>query len=131
MSKDSKFFPSTSGANALQVENENIKESEDELLNSMIDENMAINSLPENKAQNEIENTLILNNEMQPNIDEKADNNISENLNGLENFELGDESPQLFNSGNDIINEQNDENLDEEKEESELEIPAFLRRQKN
>ena len=97
----------------------------------MIDENMAINSLPENKAQNEIENTLTLNNEMQPNIDEKADTNISENLNGLENFELGDESPQLFNSDNDIINEQNDENLDEEKEEDELEIPAFLRRQKN
>ena len=31
----------------------------------MIDENMAINSLPENKVQNEIENTLILNNQMQ------------------------------------------------------------------
>ena len=132
LNNNSNFFPSTSGANALQVENENIKESEDELLNSMIDENMAINSLPENKVQNEIENTLILNNQMQTDIDEKADNNnISENLNGLENFELGDDSPQLFNSGNDIINEQNDENLDEEKEEDELEIPAFLRRQKN
>ena len=41
----SNFIPSTSGANALQVNNEDIKETENELLNSMVDENMALSSL--------------------------------------------------------------------------------------
>ena len=45
-SGSSNFISSTSGANALQVENEEIKNSENELLNSMVDENMAVNSLP-------------------------------------------------------------------------------------
>ena len=53
--------------------------------------------------------------------------------NGLENFEIEEETPELFNSGN-------EENLSEESlesketdniDEDDLEIPAFLRRQKN
>ena len=51
--------------------------------------------------------------------------------NGLENFDLSNESPQLFNSDNEIMNENTNESLEKEIEEDELEIPAFLRRQKN
>ena len=132
LNNNTNFLSSTSGANALQVENENIKESENELLNSMVDENMAISNLSENQKESEIDNTLVLGNETQTNIEEKIDHDsVSENLNGLENFELGDDSPQLFNSDNDIINETKEDNFNEEKEEDELEIPAFLRRQKN
>jgi len=132
LNNNANFLSSTSGANALQVENENIKESENELLNSMVDENMAISNLPENQKESEIDNTLVLDTETQTNIEEKIDHDsVSENLNGLENFELGDDSPQLFNSDNDIINETKKDNFNEEKEEDELEIPAFLRRQKN
>ena len=58
----------------------------------------------------------------------KTSNNIT---NGLENFELGEESPQLFNNDTEIGNEVKEQILDTESEEDELEIPAFLRRQKN
>ena len=68
-------------------------------------------------------------------LDEKTDENENdnnlENNNGLENFELGNESPQLFNTDNNFIDEDNQENSRKDTEEDELEIPAFLRRQKN
>ena len=55
---------------------------------------------------------------------------IKENSNGLENFEFNeDETPELFNSDeqeNSITSHQ-----EETEEEDDLEIPAFLRRQKN
>ena len=54
--------------------------------------------------------------------------------NGLENFEIEEETPELFNSGNEensssdeILENKETDNLDED----DLEIPAFLRRQKN
>ena len=51
----------------------------------------------------------------------------------MENFEIEEETPELFNSGHEV-------NLSEESlasketdniDEDDLEIPAFLRRQKN
>ena len=60
----------------------------------------------------------------------KYEEHTSEN-NGLENFELNDDdTPELFNSEtNDEISSSSEEiNSDEEED---LEIPAFLRRQKN
>ena len=79
------------------------------------------------------------------NIEENSDTLVLENehqkeekdSNGLENFELEDDTPELFNSNNDLETESNDQGFssftDEEKknEEDDLEIPAFLRRQKN
>ena len=59
------------------------------------------------------------------------DNQDQEHSNGLENFELSEESPQLFNNLNEVKNETEEENFNSETEEDELEIPAFLRRQKN
>ena len=64
------------------------------------------------------------------NIEEK------ETSNGLENFGIDSDVPELFNSENTSSSEEEfssfekDENS-EESEEDELEIPAFLRRQKN
>ena len=61
---------------------------------------------------------------------EKDETNHSEPSNGLENFGLQEEgSLELFEDSNETQN-----NLSEEEkdiEEDELEIPAFLRRQKN
>ena len=57
--------------------------------------------------------------------------NDNENSNGLENFELSEESPQLFNDHYETENETKEKNLNLETDEEELEIPAFLRRQKN
>ena len=61
----------------------------------------------------------------------REDNPSQENSNGLENFELSEESPQLFNNPDKTENETKAVNFNSESEEDELEIPAFLRRQKN
>ena len=56
--------------------------------------------------------------------------------NGLENFDFSEETTELFNSEN--SNNENSEDsfissdtTETKEEEDELEIPAFLRRQKN
>ena len=53
--------------------------------------------------------------------------------NGLENFEIEEETPELFNSeGEDTLTNETLESKETENfEEDDLEIPAFLRRQKN
>tara|TARA_B100000941_G_scaffold180280_1_gene129266 strand:+ start:631 stop:2094 length:1464 start_codon:yes stop_codon:yes gene_type:complete len=131
-SNQSEILSNTRGANALKIDSENIKDSEDELLNSMVDENMAIDlnndiSSTTSAASDKdsiSENTMILDN---PAEDNSNDN--QENYNGLENFELRDETPNLFNNEE---NENKIEKLDQNfEEEDELEIPAFLRRQKS
>ncbi len=130
--KQSEILSNTRGANALKIDSENVKDSEAELLNSMVDENMAIDqnndiSSVTSDASDEdsiSENTMILDN---PAEDNSNDN--QENYNGLENFELIDETPNLFNNEE---NENKIEKLDQNfEEEDELEIPAFLRRQKS
>ena len=131
-SNQSEILSNTRGANALKIDSENIKDSEAELLNSMVDENMAIDlnndiSSVTSAVSDEdsiSENTMILDNPAEDNFNENQ-----ENYNGLENFELRDETPNLFNNEeNENKIEKFDQNLDEEDE---LEIPAFLRRQKS
>ena len=101
----------------------------------MIDENMAVSSLSSDDPTSEVGNSINTNEEIPLNLEEPSKNNkdINNNVNsnGLENFELIEDSPQLFNSDNESINEKKDENQDLGTEEDELEIPAFLRRQKN
>ena len=73
-------------------------------------------------------NSLILKNEY--NEEEKISN-------GLENFQLEDDTPELFDTENVLETENNDQEFSSfvkeqnNEEEDELEIPAFLRRQKN
>ena len=65
------------------------------------------------------------NSEFESNIDDL----VSEN-NGLENFELNDDdTPELFNS--DANEDLSTSPQEINSEEEDLEIPAFLRRQKN
>ena len=132
-SNTNSFISSTSGANALQVENEQFKETENELLNSMVDENMAIGNLTTESSKDETFSDSVISEETPLNLEEtneliQNDNEIS---NGLENFELSEESPQLFNDPNEIENETKEKSLNLESDDEELEIPAFLRRQKN
>ena len=132
----SNFIQSTSGANALQVNNEEIKETENDLINSMVEENMVLNNLEPEELSEEAESSKSINTEEIPlNLEENIKNNQNKTTNnitnGLENFELGEESPQLFNNDTEIANEVKEQILDTESEEDELEIPAFLRRQKN
>ena len=118
----------TDGANALKLEEE---------INPDVDDTSNINRFSADNSsesqditteKNEIKDQIIENNE--------ESENGSSNSNGLENFEFNDEeTPELFNSEN-KDNENTDEtflNIDneEQKEDEDLEIPAFLRRQKN
>ena len=119
---------STSGANALKIETNDIKVSENDLISSMVDEKMAVENPITSEAKNEensLEEKLILSDN-----DVNTSNNES---NGLENFNLDAEDPQLFD-GTQIIDSDHETNINEDNdldEEDELEIPAFLRRQKN
>ena len=132
-SNTNSFISSTSGANALQVENEQIKETENELLNSMVNENMAVDNLTTEIAEDKTFSDSVESQETPLNLGETNEfvQNDNENLNGLENFELSEESPQLFNNHYETENETKEKNLNLETDEEELEIPAFLRRQKN
>jgi len=117
----------TNGANALKID-EDIKNEElssNNLDSSALDETS--NNLPsETIEQNEVSQT----NQIDTNFETKREEQVSEN-NGLENFELSeDDSPELFNSdSNDELSTSLDEVSSDEEED--LEIPAFLRRQKN
>jgi len=114
--------PITEGATALKLENEVQQETMTEAEQPIVsDETINESILEETKLEDE------------PHVDMQEQESIS---NGLENFEIEEETPELFNSKN---NE--NENLDNEftsfdnsessEEENDLEIPAFLRRQKN
>ena len=116
------------GANALKIENEIVSEKNSEVtsLNSSEEQTSQTQEVVlENKE--EVKNSLILENEY------KEEEKVS---NGLENFQLEDDSPELFDSKN-IQEPQNNEEVfssfskEKDDEEDELEIPAFLRRQQN
>ena len=112
-----------------------LKNTETEMFNSMVDENMVLNSSSLDNEVSEVSNNTNIIEDSPLNLENQSDitqdaNNV-ENSNGLENFELSEDSPQLFNSNSEDIEEKVDGHLDEDNEEDELEIPAFLRRQKN
>jgi len=74
-----------------------------------------------------------INNEIQ--VDLSNNNSIEDNKasNGLENFELEEETPELFNEDSIDSTDQEFTSFEpsEKSEEDDLEIPAFLRRQKH
>ena len=115
--------PVVDGANALKLENEIVTEATQD-----------VPSTEEIKDLNQEYNEQVLNNQ-----ESKAEANIEENKeeekpsNGLENFAIEDEDPKLFDSVDDSSLQEfspSDED-DNKSEEDDLEIPAFLRRQKN
>jgi len=114
--------PITEGATALKLENEVQQETMTETDQPIVsDEIINEGNSEETKPEGELHDDM------------QEQESVS---NGLENFEIEEETPELFNSEN---NE--NENLDNEftsfdnsessEEENDLEIPAFLRRQKN
>ena len=117
----------TNGANALKIEEE---EKNEELSSKSIDTNYANESSSslngDDLVQTEAPVASSVNSEFESNIDEQ----VSEN-NGLENFELSDDdTPELFNSDANEELSTSPQEINSEEEED-LEIPAFLRRQKN
>ena len=117
----------TDGANALKI-NEELKN--DELNNDNTD---SVTSETSNiVSEGSVEQTIdkIESDSENTSLNTNTENGITENNNGLENFELSEEdTPELFNS--DINEEAINLDDDTNSEEEDLEIPAFLRRQKN
>ena len=104
----------TNGANALKIDEE-------------IDNQNYQHQL--NKAQNNHSSEISSSTNDSSESLEEIENEISSN--GLENFDLKEEeTPELFNSENEDSSS-NIEINSKDEEEDDLEIPAFLRRQKN
>ena len=117
----------TNGANALKVDEELSSSNEPKIDNeSILDQNININSdlgAVENSI-NHSEQSLVLTEEVKDQVSES---------NGLENFGLVDEEPNLFDGSeaNNGSDDNNQENADNNFDEDDFEIPAFLRRQKS
>jgi len=129
---------STHGANALKLENEIIVEpvinnSSSEMLSEQTIKNHEVESIIEDNQSNDHEKSF--SEEALSATNEIEENNLTEEehvSNGLENFGVeGETSPDLFSSDNEtdgLLSTETDEN---NFEDDDLEIPAFLRRQKN
>ena len=118
----------TNGANALKLEDE-VQNNQEEILN---DEKQSYSSINSSEVQMEDSNTESI-------TSSELNENISENTpsNGLENFgidEIEESTPELFNNQDKDSSEEEFKSFEQDKakdEEDDLEIPAFLRRQKN
>ena len=121
--------PISEGATALKLENEIQEEAVNEVEQYDQTDNEVLGSttVSDEPIVEEIQSID------EPIVEETQSIDEPEVSNGLENFEIEEETPELFNLGNeenssDETSEfQETDNLDED----DLEIPAFLRRQKN
>ena len=124
--------PISEGATALKLENE-ISQETTQQLNETI--NSEVHSTQDN--MNEV-NSDTYNEAVHSEIEHEEEistSNEETSSNGLENFEIKEDIPELFNSERDESQIEELTSLDdtenENKEENDLEIPAFLRRQKH
>ena len=120
----------TDGANALKLDNE----VEEPIIQDSSTTNVSINesdSLTEELVESNISNELETNSALDEQIDHQNTEVEENSSNGLENFALEEDTPELFNSDNSDQNEVDSIDNTENSEEDDLEIPAFLRRQKN
>jgi len=133
--------PVSHGANALKLENEIIAEpvtnnSSSEMMNEQTTKNHEVESIIEDAQKNDYEQSF--SEEALSTINKTEENNLAEiepTSNGLENFGVeGEAALDLFNSDNEtedtdgLLSTEVSENT---SEDDDLEIPAFLRRQKN
>jgi len=131
----------THGANALKLENEIIAEpvtnsASSEMMNEQVSSNQEIESIIENSQSSDYEQSFSEEVLSAMGETEESSSVASEHVsNGLENFGVeGESSPDLFSSDNDTDDTEGmliSENNDKDFEDDDLEIPAFLRRQKN
>ena len=116
---------STEGTNALKIDEEFLENEINPEISS--EDNNLIKDLNTDVTQKDIS---ISDNEI------KSENPVQEhkNANGLENFNLEEETLELFNSDDTTDKEEPisfDTNENNTEDDDEFEIPAFLRRQKN
>ncbi len=126
----------TDGATALKLDNEISEElSANNEQQSIVENNTdELNIVETNSSENVDVKEDIYNTET---YEDNSNKNEAINSNGLENFGIQDieeSTPELFNDELSEISEDSFTSFDEDKkneDEDDLEIPAFLRRQKN
>ena len=122
----------TNGANALKIEEE-IKAATESQATSEINNSEELASPTNFEVET---NTLDNESSTAPRESFETDESKSSPSNGLENFNFDEETPELFNSDGSSNETEEETSLSTEtnttiEEEDDLEIPAFLRRQKN
>ena len=129
--------PISHGANALKLENEIVQEQQSETTQTNVTNeeilqstNLETESVVEDATVNEMEKSFTQE-ALQTQHETNATDNVEEDVsNDLKEFGVDSDSPDLFSS--ETENSSPDDLLSsDEEEEDDLEIPAFLRRQKN
>ena len=132
--------PISHGANALKLENEIIAEpvtntASSEMMNEQTTTNQEVESIVENNQSNDYEQSFseeVLTAEQPEENSPIEEEHVS---NGLENFGVeGEDAPDLFSSDSATSETEgflSTETSENTSEDDDLEIPAFLRRQKN
>ena len=129
--------PVSHGANALKLENEIVQEQNQEHLNSSAtneevihSNNLETESVVEDDSVNEMEKSFTQE-AMEASEEQTVEETIEEDVsNDLKEFGVDSDAPDLFSS--ETENTSSDDLLSSSAEEDDdLEIPAFLRRQKN
>ena len=132
--------PISHGANALKLENEIIAEpvtntASSEMMNEQTATNQEVESIVENNQSNDYEQSF--SEEALTTAQPEENSSIEEEhvSNGLENFGVeGEDAPDLFSSDSATSETEgflSTETSENTSEDDDLEIPAFLRRQKN
>ncbi|MBD1159704.1 cell division protein FtsZ [Pelagibacterales bacterium SAG-MED14] len=128
--------PISHGANALKLENEIVQEQQSETTQTNVTNeevlqptNLETESVVEDATVNEMEKSFA-----QEAVETQHETNSTDSVevdvsNNLKEFGIDSDSPDLFSS--ETENSSPDDLLSSEEEEDDLEIPAFLRRQKN
>ena len=113
----------TDGANALKLENE--------IMTEVAPETSSMEQIKDINA--EYNEQVLSNQENETEINIEDNTEVEKPSNGLENFSIEEENPELFNSEDDSSLQEtfSSDDDDNSSEEDDLEIPAFLRRQKN
>jgi len=128
--------PVSHGANALKLENEIVTEDVNQQIakEDINDVNNQYHEeiLKNHQAENIVENTS---DEEEISFTQEATTEISTNEddknNDLSEFGVNSDSPDLFSSETESVNSNDLLSSENEEQEDDLEIPAFLRRQKN
>ena len=113
------------------MQEQQTENSQDQMMNEEVIQNnsMDTESIVEDNSVNEIEKSFAQE-AMETNNEVIQDNNEQEVSNDLKEFGVDSDAPDLFSSESE--NSSSEDLLSSnEEEEDDLEIPAFLRRQKN
>ena len=132
--------PISHGANALKLENEIIAEpvtntKSSEMMNEQTVSNQEVESIVENNQSNDYEQSFSEEALTTAKPEENSPMEEEHVSNGLENFGVeGEDAPDLFSSDSATSETEgflSTETSENTSEDDDLEIPAFLRRQKN